>query len=776
VFNAALGLVQPDQFAREAVGYVRTPHGIFLPIWVAAVANGEYAPLAVGPSVTDAEQASGAPFVFGQTDRAVPPRLFEVHSKEPKLWYALLVLLAVGTGYLIAVFFRARMSTEPRPLPEMWPAEGLFTLCDHGDHILEQNLITLLFFSYLSLFLGGITVVVAIRPAPWSFGATSVFALVGIPAVLATCVSLWVLGRVLAGLCRCANPVPRLCPILAVWILCNLYEVVAYGRGLVPLALRVLVPVVVLVLLVYATSQRRGGDPKERTWLHDRGYHVALFSGQVAFLLCAGWDFARSLGTAGAFDTTTATLVYERWTDLAGGTSAVLPSLFGCGLILVFCVGQLASLRTLDVLEHLPKSAEACLHPLPREARAGGPGQRLSSDLGGPLAFVFHTDAFARSIKEIEDNAILLARWFRRPPQIGLSAILASGVVVLLSIEIRVEPLATLEGRGGDLLFQLTFLVGVTVIAFSLLVFANFSRWLLLLLRALRTHPLAPAYRRVPDPWDKPLDRRLFGPPLDFSEVHMMLPVLEKVVALTASAEPGGPGTTILPREAASATVATKARALFIEASHGNAVPSAVLAPVVAAAQMLYHERRRDWRRKATAAPAVVCDPQDPSVEEALPGSMRAEPSRPPPGAPEGKLWRKFDQSVDVLVASVVSVVISQLIAQYRYLVFVVVGCTLLLSFKLMSYPFAPHGFLTEFLWVGTLVVTASTFAIYAVLRRDPLLALIGQYKPGKVSYNLDLLKWFLTWVAVPTVSAAAVRYPAVFASVSQWLGPLTKP
>jgi hypothetical protein len=153
---------------------------------------------------------------------------------------------------------------------------------------------------------------------------------------------------------------------------------------------------------------------------------------------------------------------------------------------------------------------------------------------------------------------------------------------------------------------------------------------------------------------------------------------------------------------------------------------------------------------------------------------LRASPSRPPPDTPEGKRYRKFDRSVDALIASVVSVVISQLIAQYRYLVLAVVGCTMLLSLKLTSYPFAPHGFLTEFLWLGTLVVVVATFAVYAVLRRDPLLALIGQYKPGNLSYNLDLLKWFLTWVAIPTLSAAAVRYPAIFASLAKWVAPMT--
>jgi hypothetical protein len=790
VYNAALGLVRPDLFARDAVGYIRTETGLFLPVWVAAVANGEYSPLGVGRSELGAADGGALSFVYGQSDAFVeegatpPDALFDLHSPEPKLWYALIVVLSIGGSYLFAMFVRARTAGAKRSPAETWPGEGLFVQCDHPDHVLEQNLIAHLLFSYSAFVLAGITAVTLIRPSLCSFSAILLVVLVGVPAALSLGASVSLAVRVVREVCGSDGRAPSFVPVCLVAILCSLYAVVAFGGGIVPLTKWVFVPAALLAFAIDRASRSGAsgaGATRWPAWIAARGYHVALFALQIAFLLCAVSDSVGSWRTEDVLQGPMTTLVYERWTDLAGGASPILPSLFGGCLIMVFCVGQLASLRTLDTIEHLPRGAEGCLLPA-ASAAPNGTGPSASTDGIGPLAFVFHTDAFARSIKEIEASVLVIARWFRRPPQLGVAAVLALGVVVLLSIEVRVEPLATFEGRGGDLLFQLTFLVGVTIIAFSLLVFVSFSRQLLLLLRALRTHPLAPAYKRVPQPWDKPLDRRLFGPPLDFSEVHMLLPVLEK--ALSAMKRPQGAtpvdganmlATRIFPPEDRSPAVALKGRALFVEASRGVASPSEVLSPVFAAARILYHERRRDFRPEPGEPARAPSTPLAASLEDEVPGSMRAEPSRPPPDRPEGKLWSKFDQSVDVLVASVVSVVISQLIAQYRYLVFVVVGCTMLLSLKLTSYPFAPHGFLTEFLWVGTLLVAVATFAVYAVLRRDPLLALIGQYKSGNVSYNLDLLKWFLTWVAVPTLGAAAVRYPAVFASFSQWIGPLTK-
>jgi hypothetical protein len=119
--------------------------------------------------------------------------------------------------------------------------------------------------------------------------------------------------------------------------------------------------------------------------------------------------------------------------------------------------------------------------------------------------------------------------------------------------------------------------------------------------------------------------------------------------------------------------------------------------------------------------------------------------------------WLRQGQS---FVATVVAVLIQRHVRQFRYFVYTLTSCALLLLLVLCSYSFEPHRLMLTCIWGITASVVVTGFWIFLELDRNTLLSLISGTEPGKFTLNAALVTRLVTWVVVPLLGVAAALYP----------------
>jgi hypothetical protein len=113
-------------------------------------------------------------------------------------------------------------------------------------------------------------------------------------------------------------------------------------------------------------------------------------------------------------------------------------------------------------------------------------------------------------------------------------------------------------------------------------------------------------------------------------------------------------------------------------------------------------------------------------------------------------------------VATVVALIVSRYVRQFRYFLYAMTASIALLLLALSSYPFEPHRLLLSCSWgvVGSVVGTG--LWIFIELDRNTVISQLSGTSPGKVTLNGALVLRLLAWVILPVLGVAATTYPDV--------------
>jgi hypothetical protein len=119
-------------------------------------------------------------------------------------------------------------------------------------------------------------------------------------------------------------------------------------------------------------------------------------------------------------------------------------------------------------------------------------------------------------------------------------------------------------------------------------------------------------------------------------------------------------------------------------------------------------------------------------------------------------------RSAESFVATVSTLLVHRHVRQFRYFLYVLTACSLLLLLIVTSYPFEPYRLLLSFTWVVMGSIVATCLWVYVELERNTLLSLTAGTKPNNVTVDATFVLRVLTWGVVPLLSIAATQYPEV--------------
>jgi hypothetical protein len=165
--------------------------------------------------------------------------------------------------------------------------------------------------------------------------------------------------------------------------------------------------------------------------------------------------------------------------------------------------------------------------------------------------------------------------------------------------------------------------------------------------------------------------------------------------------------------------------------------------------------------------------PTAPSMARApAPAARHAEDASEPSAAGSDALspvaWR-FDagelawlRKCQAFVSTVVALLVSRYVRQFRYFLYAMTGAIALLLLALSSYPFEPHRLLLSCSWAIVASVVGAGLWIFIELDRNTVMSHLTGTDPGKLTWNSALLVRVLAWVAIPVLGVAATTYPDI--------------
>lgn len=101
--------------------------------------------------------------------------------------------------------------------------------------------------------------------------------------------------------------------------------------------------------------------------------------------------------------------------------------------------------------------------------------------------------------------------------------------------------------------------------------------------------------------------------------------------------------------------------------------------------------------------------------------------------SPPQVAWLRGAQA---FVATVVALLVNRHVRQFRYFLYTLTGCALLLLLTFVSYPFERHRLLLTCIWLVMASVVASGFWIFVEMDRSTLLSHISGTKPGELTID----------------------------------------
>ena len=132
-------------------------------------------------------------------------------------------------------------------------------------------------------------------------------------------------------------------------------------------------------------------------------------------------------------------------------------------------------------------------------------------------------------------------------------------------------------------------------------------------------------------------------------------------------------------------------------------------------------------------------------------------------------------RSAESFVATVVTLLVHRHVRQFRYFLYVLTACALLLLTTVTTYPFEPYRLLLTFTWVVLGSVVAVCLWVYVELERNTLLSHTAGTTPNNVTVDAAFVLRVLTWGIVPLLTIAATQYPEFANFLFKLLSPFSR-
>ncbi|MFI5298739.1 MAG: hypothetical protein ACHREM_11630 [Polyangiales bacterium] len=401
---------------------------------------------------------------------------------------------------------------------------------------------------------------------------------------------------------------------------------------------------------------------------------------------------------------------------LVNGVSSSAPILITLGCVYTWVVGRMGRLRLahgLTLISHDDGHDDGVCTPITGI---------LYPDKTGD-------DQHAREALRVSERRLLNAIWRPSTQREYFAALL--GVAFLPFVLFVLKPPSTLESQYGTWLLDgglalCAVLIGATLLQLVLYWFA-----LEAVLKRIAEHPLGVAFERVAPYLRDSLEDQVSRTPHDLLRLAACARTYESL-ASERGADAGA-------RSLRDRLAAARDEALGKSAGGDCIANGSVLGPLVLeAASMTALGLKR---------PMLVAT----DVESA---------------------WRP---RAEAFVATVVAHLLSRHVRQFRFFLYTLTACSLLLVLALSSYVFEPRRLLLTSIWVIMGSVVASCFWVFLELDLNTVLSRIAGSPPGKLTLNSAFAVRLLGWVVVPLLGVAAAQYPDVASALFSWLEPFAK-
>jgi hypothetical protein len=134
--------------------------------------------------------------------------------------------------------------------------------------------------------------------------------------------------------------------------------------------------------------------------------------------------------------------------------------------------------------------------------------------------------------------------------------------------------------------------------------------------------------------------------------------------------------------------------------------------------------------------------------------------------------WVREAQS---FVVTTVATIVNRHVRQFRFFLYTLTACALLLLFGLSMYAFEPRRLLLTCIWAVMGTVVGVGFWIFFELEQNTLLSRITGTEPGRVEVSSTLVWRVVSWGVLPLVSVAAAQYPSVASALLSWTEPFLR-
>ena len=489
----------------------------------------------------------------------------------------------------------------------------------------------------------------------------------------------------------------------------------SYPAVIVGCAILVLLCLLALLcweLSLFVSALRNSGAETRMVWRH--GVVPVLFLMAIGVVLVLYWvEILRMTpGTVLSF--------YVRAFDLSSSISPLLPILLTFAVLILWALSNIQRAFLLEVEGNVRPAA-----------------QEPSTTLVG--------------ISELEDGIQKLLA----DPTTRATALLGPALALVPFYRLTTHSFDTIDGRQLSLLVQFLLLSCYFVIVYSFTLF--FVLWLRVrrLLQRLSWHPVAEAFKRLPEsvaasPW------RMWAAVPNLTGLQASVSLLRVLVNLGTGSLDAGEWKT-LKEDADRAHSFLDQAVVEAGRSFASSLPTQrklrqLLAEVVLRLLKPLEDAWRDWPGGADSQNELR---KSGEKEQFLgvPDWLR----RDIPGG--NALWiRTAEEFVALRLSSYAHYVFLHM---KNLLTFTFLGFLLVIA-AINSYPFQPKHPVMALIWVVAVACIALVAWSFLGMNRDRILSYIGKTAPGEVTMSFEFLSSMTIYVVVPLLTLLATQFPGL--------------
>jgi hypothetical protein len=469
---------------------------------------------------------------------------------------------------------------------------------------------------------------------------------------------------------------------------------------------------------------------------------ILAFNVTVWFVSFLVWDIGRHqfLDAFGRLPTQEMTNFVLRSLPLVNGVSPSAPLLVAIAAVYAWVAGRMARLRLAHGLTLI------------------SPDDGVDDGVCTPISFVLYgkvEDAQASALRNTE-RYLLDAIW--RPSTRPRYFLALLGITLVPSVVFVLKPPSTLEFTPGT--WELCSALGLVAILIGATQLQLILYWNALeaLLKRIAEHPIGRAFDRIAEYASDTIEDQVSRTPNDLLRLTACARQFDALVRL---ARHGSQFVGLVTLEGHVKELREAHAGALGESLTGNEVANGkVLGPLLFGAARATCAFLSD-RWNGTLGRVVTSSNGEPTVEEV--GSQPTDSEN---------AWLDAAES---FVATATTLLINRHVRQFRYFLYTLTACALLLVLAMSIYPFEPQRLLLTCAWVVVGSVVSMCFWVFVELDLNTLLSKIGRSTPGKLTVDTALAVRFLGWVVVPLLGVAAAQYPTVANTLFSWVGPLMR-